>query len=127
MTLGRAEVIKKDSRLREMYFGALESVKVDMSFYEREVFFTMFEKTKFIRDDIETPRSIEDRLWSAFGEFETGKVSLGFTHFGVQRHVIRKLGYDFYLNNCGVVAFTADEKGLPQELHGYWNNFESGL
>lgn len=125
--LGSTEGIKKDARLREMYFGALESVVVNMSFYESEVFFTMLEKTKFIRDDIETPESIQSRMWSAFKDFETGKISLGYTHFYVQRYVIKKLGYDFYLNNCGVLAFTADEEGLPKELHGYWNNFDSGM
>ena len=66
---------------------------------------------------------VEKRLFHAFKDFQINKNIVDYTHFGIIMPVLRALNFEIYPNNCGVVAFTADNSGAPENFYGYWNNF----
>ena len=76
-----------------------------------------------MRDDIEQPDQVFQRVSAGFKDLQNGKNHLIFAHSGVIQIILRRLDiHDLFLANCGGLAFEVDPNGSPFKLLSYWNH-----
>lgn len=76
-----------------------------------------------MRDDIEQPDQVFDRVKNGFDNLKNNGNHLIFAHSGVIQIILMRLDiHDLFLSNCGGLAFELDQNGHPLELLSYWNH-----
>ncbi len=103
--------------IQEWNFGSLENLDCsNNSVFDHINFIELFLNGKILRDDIEHVSNVEKRLFEAMSKFPSDKNVVAFSHYVMQQIIQKKLGIcGLHLNNCGALAFYADQNGKPAE------------
>lgn len=117
-----------DERFKEANLGNMEGIDCSrMSQYEHETIYKIYLKGKMLRDDIEQPGAVLERVKSGLAELENNKNYILFSHFGVMKIWMYAANVNgIFMNNCGVLGARIAEDGSLKDVIGYWDkNFES--